>query len=287
MPVTTGVVLNASLVGIVDDIRKKSYKYLGQKMVLVPTITPIGIGAKGSSVTEPYFDPTSLSVTTASEGVDFASFSTHKPTTRSYTATESVFATYLTYDNVEDATESYRDEQARAHAYVHAKNVEAKIAACFASFTSSITATTSGMTVEKVAVAKETLANKAQMFDGPFTLAVPAAGELDIFQNLTNVSNVGVLGSLGDKVLSTGSIPVILGDVAVRRTGGITVSATNCTCGLYIKDAIGLWVPRDYKFVTEENATLRAHELVSSMRSGARVRLAAAGVKMTIKSAVA
>lgn len=289
MAVTTGINLNASLTGIVDSIRVKSYKYLGHEGVFKKLVTPIGVGQNGSSVVEPYFDPTGRSVTTASEGVDYTGFSTYVPTTRTYTATESIHGTLLTYDNIEDSRESFRDEQARMHGFVHAKNIEAKCAAVCASFTSQIAATaTAGLAVSNIAVAKATLEDKTQAFGGPFNLVVDPAGSLQLFKNLTNVSSVGVLGSLGDETLDKYHVNTVLGDVNVFQSNGFATVATSYrVLGLFLKEAIGLWVPRDYKFATQENISLRATELVSTMRSGARVRLAAAGVGIKVSKAIA
>lgn len=280
MAVATGVNLNASLAGIVDDIRVGSYKYLGQEGVFKKLVTPIGVGKNGSSITEPYWDPTGRTVSTASEGVDFTAFTGYLPTTRSYVATESIHGTILTYDNVEDATESVRDEQARMHGFVHGKNIEAKCAAVCASFTTQMTATSAnGIQIGTVALAKANLEAKVQAFGGPFNLVVDASGSLQLFKSLTNVSSVGVLGSLGDATLDKYHVNTVLGDVNVFQSNGFATVATSYhVCGLFIKEAIGLFVPRDYTFKTDENISLRAHELVSTMRSGARVRLAAAGV---------
>jgi hypothetical protein len=288
MAVMTGVDLNASLTGIVSDIRVKSYKYLGHEGVFKKLVTPVGVGKNGSSVTEPYFDPTGLSTTTASEGVDFTGFTKYLPTTRSYTATESIWGSRLTYDNVDESTESYRDEQARAHGYVHGKNMEARCAAVCASFTSQITATaTAGLGIHALAVAKATLEKKAQSFSGPYTAVFGPSGGLQLFDNLTNVSNVGTLGSLGDAVLDKYHINTVLSDINIFQSNGFAVTATLYNIGgLFIKEAIGLFVPRDYTFKTQEDISARGWEVVSTMKFGARVRLAAAGVGIKIREAV-
>lgn len=289
MALMTGVDLNASLTGIVNDIRLKSYKYLGNEGVFKKLVTPIGVGKSGSFVTEPYFDPTGLSVTTASEGVDFTAFSKYLPTVREYHATESIWGTRLSYDNVAESTESYRDEQARAHGYVHGKNMEVKCAAVCASFTSQITATaTAGLNIHTLAVAKATLEAKAQSFSGPFTAVFGPSGGLQLFDNLTNVTNVGTLGSLGDTVLDKYHVNTVLGDINVFQSNGFALTASTYNIGgLFIKQAIGLFVPRDYTFKTEEDISARGWEVVSTMKFGARVRLAAAGVGIKIRSAVA
>lgn len=289
MAVTTGITLNASLSGIVDDIRMRSYDYLGKTGVCKKLVTAIGVGSSGSSVTEPYFDPTGESVGTASEGVDYTTFATYVPTKRTYTATESIKATFITDENVEDSRESYRDDQAIMHSYVHAKALELQITACFASFTSQINATaTGGLTIAKLALAKATLRDKVQEFSGPYNYVGDEAANLQLFNTLTSVSNVGVLGSLGDSLLDKYHTNTLLGDINCYTSGHWNVTATSYhITGLFTKQAIGLWVPRDFRMKTQENISLRATELVSTMRSGARVRLAPAGVGIKVAKTLA
>jgi hypothetical protein len=291
MAVATGVNLTASLTGIVDDIRVRSYKYIGQEGVFKALVTPIGEGAPGYAVTEPYWDPTvaGQAVTVASEGVDFTAFTSYVPSTRTYTATEQIKGTLLTDRNIKEAKESIRDEQARMHSYVHAHALEVKCAAVCASFTSTLTATgTAGLTIAKTAIAKATLEDKVTSFPGPYSLVVDAAGSLQLFTSLTNVSNVGVLGTLGDKTLDKYHVNTVLGDINVFQSNGFATSATSYhLCGLFVKQAIGLFVPEDFSLKTQENISLRAVELVSTMRAGARVRLAAAGVTIKVTKAVA
>jgi len=101
MAVATGVTLSASLTGIVDDIRVRAHKFMAHKGVMKALVTPVGVGQKGKSVTEPYWDPTSRTGTGATEGQLFTQFSSYVPTTRSYTETEWAEGTILTYDDVD------------------------------------------------------------------------------------------------------------------------------------------------------------------------------------------
>lgn len=283
MAVATGTTLSASLTGIVDDIRVRAFKYMAQKGVMKGLVTPVGIGAKGSSVTEPYWDPTSRTGTAITEGTRFTGFTTYVPTTRSYTETEWIDGSILTYDDIEDGKESVRDEHARMHSLVHAKKIEKKCTAVFASFTTNtITATsTSGLTYAKVRAAVTKVKSQAQAFDGPFNLVVNDNVYAYTQANLTQNSNYGPLGSLGDKLLDNYYAGNIGNDVRVFYSNlGIT-TATSTTCGLFIKDAIGLFMPRAFQLEVEKDIKLRGYELVSTHRAGARVRLEKAGCKIT------
>ena len=281
--VATGTTLSASLTGIVDDIRVRAYKYMAQAGVCKALVTPVGVGAKGRSVTEPYWDPTSRNGTAATEGTKFTAFTSYVNTTRSYTETEWAEGTIITYDDVEDGKESVRDEHARAHSLVHAKKVEKKIVATFASFTTNavVATSTSGLTYAKIQAAKTKIKSQAQAFDGPFSLVVNGPVYYYTQNNLTQNSNYGPLGSLGDKLLDSYYAGSIGNDVRVFYSDlGIT-SATNTVCAMFEKGAIGLFMPRPFQLEVDKDIELRGYKLVSTHRAGARVRLEKAGCKIT------
>lgn len=289
MAVATGVTLSGSLTGIVNDIRTRAYKYMAQTGVMKKLVTPVGVGGKGSKVTEPYWDPTSRTGTLATEGTRFTGFTSYKSSTQEFTETEWIEGTRITYDDVEDASESVRDEHARMHGLVHAKKVELKCTAVFASFaTNTIAATgTTGLTYALVQKAKAKLKGQSQAFEGPFNLVVNDNVYYYLQQSLTQNSNYGVLGSLGDKLLDNYYAGNIGSDIRVFYSNlGIPVSASATeakatVCGLFIKDAIGLYMPRDFQLEVDKDIALRGYELVSTHRAGARRRLEKAGCKIT------
>ena len=294
MAVATGVTLSASLAGVVQSIRLKSFEYIGQNTPLKGTVHPVGVGQNGSTVVEPEWDYTGRSVTAGlTEGQKFVDYTSYVSATRTYTSTEDGHATILTYNDVEDASESVRSRHAEAHGFVHAKRIEAKIAAVCASFTggTAITATsaTTGMQIYDIAKAKAGLTSQAQGFHGPFFLPINGAMEYNLFKNLTNVSSVGVLGSLGDRTLEKYTLGTLLGDVNVVLSNlGITGTATQTayTTGLYVKDAIGFFMPRPFLLKDQEDIELRGTKLISTHRAGARVRQPKGGVKITARGTV-
>ena len=286
MAAVAGVTLSGSLAGIVNDIRAKSMKYMAQEGALKGTVTPVGVGAKGNKVTEPVWDPTSRTGTAGTEGSRFTAYASYVSATQSFTAVERLHGTILTYNDIEDASESVRDEHARAHGIVHAIELERQITAVFASFTTNtVTATnaTTGLSLAHVAKAKAKLKGQTQAFTGPFNLAINDAVQYYLWNNLTNNANYGPTGSLGDKLLDRYYAGTVLGDVRVFYSNAGITTATSVTCALYEKGAIGLFMPRAMLMKTDEDIDLRGYKLLSSRRSGARKRQEKGGVKITTR----
>ena len=284
MTTVAGVTLSGSLAGIVNDIRARSMKYMAQEGVLKGTVTPVGVGAKGNKVTEPVWDPTAKTGTAGTEGSRFTAYGSYVSATQSFTAVERLFGTILTYNDIEDASESVREEHARAHGIVHAVELEKQIAAVFGSFTTqTVTATnaTTGLTLPHVAKAKAKLKGQAKAHVGPFNLAINDVVQYYLWNSLTHQSNYGPVGSLGDKLLDKYYAGTLLGDVRAFYSNAGIVAGTTVTCGLYEKGAIGLFMPRAMLMKTDEDIDLRGYKLLSSRRSGARKRQVTGGVKIS------
>lgn len=283
MAVATGTTLSGSLAGIVTDIRVRAFKYMAQAGVMKGLVTPVGVGQKGNKVTEPYWDPTSRNGTAAAEGEKFTAYTSYIPTTREYAETEWAEGTIITYDDVEDGKESVRDEHARMHGLVHAKKVEKKLTAVFASFTTNaiVATATTGLTYAKLQAAKVKVKSQSQAFDGPFNLVVNDNVHYRLQQNLTQNTNYGPLGSLGDRLLDNYYAGNVGNDIRVFYSNlGIT-TATTTTCALFTKEAIGLFMPRPFQLEVDKDIELRGYKLVSTHRAGARVRLEKAGCKIS------
>ena len=290
MAVATGTTLSASLTGIVDDIRVRAYEYQAQNGVMKKLVTPVGVGQSGNKVTEPYFDPTSRTGTAATEGTEITQFTSYLPTTREYTETEWAEATRITYDDIEDGRESIREYHARMHGLVHAKKVELKCTAVFGSFTTNtITGTsTSGLTYAVIMKAKAKIKGQSEAFNPPFNLVVNDNIWYFTEQSLTQNANYGVLGSMGDKLLDSyyagnigNDVKCFYSNLGLPVTGLTATAAKVQTCGLFVKDAIGLYMPRDFMLETDKVIRLRSHELISTHRAGARVRVEKGGCKIT------
>lgn len=292
MPLSTGMTLSGSLTGIVNDIRTRSYKLMVAEGVCKKLVTPVGVGQKGNKVTIPFWDPTSRNGTSGTEGNEFTNFTSYNSATREYTSAEWIEGTKLSYNDFEDSSESVRDEHARMHGIVHGKKIEKKITACFASFTTNAIVATSaaGLTIQKLAAAKALLEGQVNSFGGDPALVLNSNVWYRLAVGLTNNVNYGVLGTLGDKVLDKYYQGRVLDvPVYITKTGISTVgTGTTVSCGLFYKDAIGMFMPRDFTLKQEESVALRGYKIVSSHRMGARVHLEKAGVKiLTLGSAPA
>jgi hypothetical protein len=280
MAVATGVTLSGSLTGIVRDIYTRAYKYKVDEGVCKALVTPVGVGQKGPKVVVPLWNPTTRTGTAATEGERFTAFTSYLSTTREYVETEWAEGTILTYDDFEDASESVRDEHGRMHGIVHGKKIEKKIAATFASFTKAITATSaSGLTVAKFAAAIALQGGDSNTFGDPAAVLTPNVW-YRLQQALTNNTNYGVLGDLGNSVLNKYYQGTVMSVPVYLTKTGIT-AATSVTCAMFSKEAIGLFMPRDFTLKTQEEVDLRGYKLVSTHRAGARVHIVSAGVKIT------
>ena len=288
--VDTGHTLSGSLAGIVNDIRVRSLKYMAQEGVLKGTVTPVGVGQKGNAVTEPNWDPTGRSEVVATEGIRFTAYASYVSATKKYTSVERAHGTVLTYNVIEDASESVRDEHARAHGIVHAIGLEKQISAVFASFTTNTVSASGkgtgsrpyGLTLPAVAQARAKLTGQVQAFTGPFSLAVNHAAQYYLWNSLTHNPEYGPTGSLGDKLLDKYYAGTLLGDVRVfYSNAGITQSGTGATVALYEKGSIGLFMPRPMRMETDHDIDLRGYKVLSTRRAGARVRMEKAGCNIT------
>jgi len=98
----------------------------------------------------------------------------------------------------------------------------------------------------------------------------------------TSNSTYGVQGDLGNDVLKKFYETTLLGDVRVYRDPQISISSSVAVCGMFNKDALGLWRPRKFRLKTDEDIDLRAVKLVSSTRAGSCELIDAFGVKISL-----
>ncbi len=163
-----------SLPGIANSIRAKSYEYFAQTGVMKGLVTKLtGVGTQFE---EPYFDPTATAgVATATEGTDYSTLREISTTRRTYTASEWIMMTFLTDQSRKMSAESVKEFHSKTHGYEHAYNLENKLLATFASFTTSVTATsTTGLTWAKLAAARTRLEDVAKSAPKPYALVTSA-----------------------------------------------------------------------------------------------------------------
>lgn len=289
----SGETLTASLPLIVDDIRGGSYKYLVHTGVMRQLVTPVGVGENGDYYIESFWDPTGMTATKLTEGVDFTTRQKYINATKGFGSEEWGTYTYISDNVKEDARESVVDEHSRAHGITHAKYLEKKLIAQIASFTGALVATvaSTGLTLGKIAAGKTILQGvEKDAGDALYYVTHPYVWAYFV-NNMTNNANYGVRGDLGNTVQDKYWLASLLGDVTVfysnyfSRVGTSAGATARIITGMFTKSTIGLFVPRDYRLESQRFITERATKLVSTMRYGARVRIPAFGVKLTALAA--
>jgi hypothetical protein len=278
--------VTTNLVGICKEIRTRSLRYMAQEGVMkeiVHTFTGGDI-PKGTQVSEPVFDPTTYSGTAGTEGTSISANVIQLTTTRrTYTASEWVGTSFITYNDIETGSEDVKQLASLAHAHAHAEKLETKLLNVYASFSSfTITATsTSGLSWAKIAAGRAKLEDQQHNFTNEDKyLVISPNAEYLLAVELARNSNYGPSGTLGNNVLDKYHVNTVAG-VNVMRTAYLSATSTQI-CGMHVKPAIGLFVSRNYRVEYDHQARGRGYDIVSSMVSGARLRINAGGVKYTV-----
>lgn len=284
-----GETLSASLPLVIDDIRGGSFHYLVHTGVMKTTVTPVGVNEHGDYYVESFWDPTGMTATKLTEGVDFTTRQKYINATRGFGSDEWGTYTYISDNVKEDARESVVDEHSRAHGITHAKWLEKKLVAQFGSFTGgALTASSAtGLALGHIAAGKVILqGTEKDPGTGLYFVDHPFAWHWFV-KNMTNNTNYGVQGDLGNTIQARYWQATLLGDVTVFYSNYIPTIATSAgaltrrLAGMYVKDTIGLFMPREYRLESQRFITERATKLVSTMRYGARCRIPAFGIKYT------
>jgi hypothetical protein len=235
-------------------------------------------GGTGSSVVEPYFDPTtSIGATAAVEGTDLSITASINSTRRSYSAAEWAAYTFATYDSIDESTEATKQYHTHAHGYSQAVKLEKKIIATFASFTTlKVTATsTSGLNWGTIAAARTLLEGGTTPAPKPYSFVCHPNQWFYFAKNAAfNQNTTYGLGptALSDTVQRKYLVASLVGEVNVFQSAHIAVNATSYGL-MFSKDAIGLFVPRDMTLKMDEDISKRGYEIVSTLKSGARARV--------------
>lgn len=244
----------------------------------------------GYQVSEPVWDYSSYAGTSASEGVKItATQRTSLSTTRRiYTASEWAFYTQETYDSMDEASESVREFHANAHGHAHAEKMECRILQTFNSFTThTIAATAStGLTWGHISAARTKLEMSQTPAPKPYYLVVTPNVWHYFVKNTAQNSSYGPVGTVADQLMQKYHIGSLVGGVEVFWTpydlSASVLVTTNATtrCAMFTKAAIGLFIPRQYRFEAQKEVRERGYDLVSTLKSGARVRTLAWGVRI-------
>lgn len=284
-----GSIKSASLPVIISDIEEKSYVIQCANTVMRQLCKPQGVGQNGNSIQLPVWDASSALATSATEGTDLTSSTAILNSSVYFTSAEYAIRSLHTYNVLEDATEDVKNQIANYHGVGHAALMEKTLLALFPNFTPKVTASNAtGMTMGTIAKARTLLDAKLAVVPKPYNLVVHPYAWLTLFNNMTDNANYGVKGTTGDEILDQFYVTTLLGDVRGFQSNHFTINGTtdDVTCGMFAGDAIGLWIPRDYKLESDKDISLRAYELVSTQRFGGKVMFPNMGVEMVLNADV-
>jgi hypothetical protein len=275
------------LVGVVKDIRSKSYSYIAQTGVMKNLVTRVG--GVGNAFTEPYFDPTaSGAVAAGTEGTALTTKQSLVTATREYRAAEWNKYTQMTDRSMKMATESVKEFHAASHGYDQAAKLEQLLLATLASGTHTITATSStGLSWAKCAAARTLLENVPLAAPKPYALVISPNQFYYFAANMVGTANYYInSGTLSDTIQEKYKVATLVGGVNVFQSSYFTASSGYQKGGMFSKAAINLFVPDgfDYTLEAQRSALLRGYDLVSTMIYAQRIRVAHYCVTMSAKS---
>ena len=270
--------------GIVQEIYGPAYKMLYESALLRHLAKELGKGTKGSLAKFEYFDPSTIAAAASqlTEANDFLTTTALANASVIITAAEYGIRTDITDRLRESSAFGFKEEAARQHGIGVARKFElAILAAMAAGFTTgTITGTSSsGFGIRKYMAAKTALDNNI--------LAVPGRKHVIIHPNnwyytaasTFSTTYASAMGDLGNKVLEKHYLRTLLGDIDVYRSNYVT-AATATSAYMFVTDALGVWIPRDFRLEAQRDASARANELVSTMVGGAGVLISSYGIPL-------
>ncbi len=270
-----GISLSASLPNIVRPIYLPAYDLQYSGFVMRHLVKPVGQGQKGNSIAVSYWNKNTTAVSALTEGTAIASTTSLFNATASISATEFGFRTIYTYDDIERANDDIPAQHAKRHGEAHGRKLETKLLACLNSLTGTMTATsTTGVTLGTLAGAKTKLLANLTEVTGNFNYVTHPNAWLTTFKSEAQSANFGVRGDLGNDMLNKFQVTTLLGDISVYQSNHFTVSSTAnagypVRCGMFVPEAIQLWVERDFTMKSFEDIDLRGHKIVSTTKNGA------------------
>jgi hypothetical protein len=285
----TAKTLTTDMVGVVNEIRLKAMRIVAAEGVMKARVHNFGRG-DGYQISEPVWDYSSYAGTARTETQDLsASHRTSLATTRRiYTSSEWDFYTTETYDSMDEASESMREFHANAHGHAHAEHLEILGLKTFASFTTHTVAATAstGLTWGKVSAARTKLEMSQTPAPKPYSLIVNPNVWYYYAQNTAQNATYGTIGAQAADIMGSkyhlgslmGGVEVFYTPYDVNNAGALVTTNATTRCAMFSKDAIGLFMPRDFRFEAQKEVLKRAYDLVSSLKAGFRVRNVGWGV---------
>lgn len=270
--------------GIVREIYGPAYKMLYESGLLRHLVKEIGKGQKGNLAKFEYFDPSTIAAAASvlTEANDFLTTTALANASVIITASEWGIRTDITDRLRESSAFGFKEEAARQHGIGVARQMELSILTAMAAgfTTGTITGTsTSGFGIRKYMAAKTNLDNNILSVPGRKHVVIHPNNWYYTAASLFSTTYASTMGDLGNEVLKKHYLKTLLGDIDVYRSNYITAS-TNTSTYMFVTDAVGVWIPRDFRLEAERDASARANELVSTMVGGAGVLIGSYGIPM-------
>jgi len=281
--------------GVISDIEEQAYKMLYEGLLVPRLCKPVGQGQKGKSIIFPYFDPTAFATAASvlAEQNDFTTYQQLSNASVILSASEFGIASFVTDVVKEDSKVDIPSELARQQAigvnYKYESHALARLSAGFTTGTTTGSSATTGFSFSHYAAARSKIDGKMLTVPGRKVAVVPTYSWFltakSTYAEATSSRTAGTMGGVGDTVVNQYYINSLFGDVDVYRSNYITASSLSVGY-MFVRDAVGVWTPRDYRLEKERNASARGDELVSTMRACIKVLIAGYGVRMVMYSKV-
>jgi len=283
---------SADFPAVATEIEERAFLMMYESAILSKLVKPVGVGVKGTAIHWPYFDPTAI-VTSASMGTTLAEDAdltarVHLTNASKYiVASEFGVQGFVTDTLLESASFDFKGELTRQigigmavkeESYLITKLAVATASGGFNTFLA--TNKTDGLSYTKIAAAKSLLDAKLVEIEGTKSLVMTDYAYFLTAKGTYSTTYQAAQAPYGDEVMRRWYITSMFGDINVYRDNHIAVASSMSWSYMFVKDAVGLWSPREFRIEPERNASARGVELNATMRKGASILIPAWGLRI-------
>lgn len=280
---------------IAEEISEQAFVMMYESTILSKLVKPIGQGQKGTAVHWPYFDPTTIAGAiatnniTATETQDITARYQLTGASRFIVSSEFGVQGFVTDTLLESGTFDFKGELSRQIGIGMATKLEKYLVQQMTVATGSpvvgfnkfsTASATTGLSYTKVAAAKAILDAALVQIEGTKNLVLTDYAYFQIAKGTYSTTYAQAIAPYGEEVMRRWYITSMFGDIDVYRNNHLTTTATQSTNLMFVKDAVGLWTPRDLRVEPERDASKRGTELNATMRVGAKILIPAWGLRM-------
>lgn len=282
-PAIDNITMSADLETIVAEIREAAEETLYKSGVYRSLATEVGKGQKGDSVAIPRWTQQGTGAYVAEEGVMINEPEKYANTVDTISAVEYVKNTFITYNDLEDANDDVRKRHANYIGTSIGRAVEEAGHAAGQTFTKSHTvAEGEAFSIVDIVKMKALIEAGNRVEEGSYNCVANSYLYSDLLLSMTDKSEYGVRGDLGNTFLDKYHVKTILGNVDLYRADILADTTTETLDGAFFKKtAMGIFVPRTFKLEEDHNKQLRGYELIATERVGFGVIDDGLGVKFT------